>query len=218
MKSTGNICQSAFSATILLAFVPVLGLALLRSTAPAAVTPGTTPKEFPANPARHQVVIKREAADAKQSALIAAAEAVLPSQEILRQAAGDAAVPTGDKVWWYKEELGIRIPCAITAEAVAYYSDLVEKYGKQVFKRYNQPSSRLDYHAAVKFHKEFKFDDITYNDVHVVTLNLAFSQNFAATEAAGLHFKKERTVILDAQGKVRHVTGDGPTEVPILMM
>jgi hypothetical protein len=32
--------------------------------------------------------------------------------------------------------LGVRIPCAITAEAVAYYKDLVNKYRKQTVKRH----------------------------------------------------------------------------------
>ncbi|MCE9519125.1 MAG: hypothetical protein K8R87_06195 [Verrucomicrobia bacterium] len=218
MKTADKIYRQESSAAIRLAAALVLGLAFFQSTAPAAVTPGATPKEFPANPARHQVVIKREAADAKQAAMIAVAEAAQPSKEALRQAAGDAAVPTGEKVWWYKEELGIRIPCAITADAVSYYTDLVGKFGKQVFKRYSQPSSRLDYHAGVDYHKEFKFDGITYSDVYVVTLKLTFSENFAATEAAGMEFKKERMVVLDAQGKVLLITGDGPTEVPILMM
>jgi hypothetical protein len=194
--------------------------------------PGFEPRDWPANPAKHQVVIRREATDAKQTAMIAAAEAAQPSKETLRQAAEardrndplglaqpkEAKAPVGDKVWWYKEQLGIRIPCAITADAVAYYSDLVGKYGKQVLKRYTEPSSRLDYHAGVKFHKEFKLGDKTFNDVHVVTLKLTFDQNFAATTTEGMHFQKERVVILDDKGKVLHISGDGPTEVPILAM
>ena len=128
----------------------------------------------------------------------------------------EAPLPAGDKVWWYKEQLGIRIPFAITADTVAYYSELAGKYGKQALNRYMQPSSRLDYHAGVKFHKEYKLDDKTFNDVHVVTLKLILSQNFVATQIAGMQFEKERVVILDAKGKVLHISGDGPTEVPVL--
>ena len=196
----------------------------------AAMLPGSKPKEWPADPTKHQVTIRREATDDKQSAMIAAAEAAQPSKEALRKAADardrndplglaqpkEAPLPAGDKVWWYKEQLGIRIPCAITADAVAYYSELVGKYGKQALNRYMQPSSRLDYHAGVKFHKEFKLDDKTFNDVHVVTLKLIFSQNFVATQTEGMQFEKERVVILDAKGKVLHISGDGPTEVPVL--
>jgi hypothetical protein len=177
------------------------------------------------------VVVRREAADKQQSTLIATAEAAQPSKETLRQATEardrndplglaqpkEAPRPVGDKVWWYKEQLGIRIPCAITADAVAYYSDLVGNYGKQVLKRYSEPSSRLDYRARVKFHKEYKLAGKTFNNVHVVTLKLTFEQNFAATSTEAMHFEKERVVVLDARGKVLHISGDGPTEVPILV-
>jgi hypothetical protein len=209
-------------------------LAWVTSPGPAtaSITPDSKPKEWLANPAKHQVVIRREAADKQQADMIAAAEAAQPSKETLRQALEardrndplglaqpkEAKPPVGNKVWWYKEQLGIRIPCAITAEAVTYYSGLVEKYGKQVLKRHAEPSSRLDYHAGVKFHKEIKLGDKTFNDVHVVTLKLTFDQNFAATATEGMHFQKERVVVLDAKGKVLHISGDGPTEVPILAM
>lgn len=182
----------------------------------AAVLPDSKPKDWPANPARHTVTVRREAADKTQSALIAAAEAALPEKAALSRAAGEKGAPQGAKVWWYQEQLGIRIPFAITDDAVAYYTNLVEKYGKQTFNRYVEPSSRLEYNAAVKLHKEFKFDGKTFNNVQVVTLKLKFSQNFAATTAEGMSFEKERTVILDADGKVLHISGDGPTEVPIL--
>ncbi|MSU31103.1 MAG: hypothetical protein EXS25_00285 [Pedosphaera sp.] len=152
----------------------------------ADILPDFKPRDWPADPTKHQVSIRREATDNKQSAMIAAAEAAQPSKEELRKAADardrsdprglaqpkEALLPVGNKVWWYKEQLGIRIPCAITAAAVAYYSDLVEKYGKQNLKRYTQPSSRLNYHANVKFHKEFKLADKSFTDVHVVTLKL----------------------------------------------
>jgi hypothetical protein len=196
----------------------------------APPAPGFEPKEWPANPAKHQVVVRREAADKQQSTLIATAEAAQPSKETLRQATEarhpndplglaqpkEAPRPVGDKVWWYKEQLGIRIPCAITADAFAYYSDLVGNYGKQVLKRFSEPSSRLDYRARVNFHKEYKLAGKTFNDVHVVTLILIFEQDYAATSTDAMHFEKERVVVLDAGGKVLHISWDGPTEVPIL--
>ena len=89
-------------------------------------------------------------------------------------------------------------------------------YGKQALKRYAEPSSSLDYQAGVKFHNAFKLDDTDFRDVHVVTLKLTFSENFTATTTEAMRFQKERVVILDAGGKVLHVSGDGPTEVPIL--
>jgi hypothetical protein len=204
--------------------------AAFSASVTAAILPDSKPKEWPSDPTKHVVTIRREATDDKQSAMIAAAEAAQPSKEALLKAANtrdpndplglaqpqEAQPPAGDKVWWYKDQLGIHVPCAITADAVAYYSELVGKYGKQALNRFMQPSSRLDYHAGVKFHKEFKLDDKTFNDVHVVTLKLIFSQNFVATQTEGMQFEKQRVVILDDKVKVLHISGDGPTEVPIL--
>ena len=216
MKSTSRTHRSGSSIAICLASVLMLCFAPLQSVATAAVEAGSMPKEWPANPAKHQIVIRREAADAKETAMIAAAEAAQASKEALSKAAGDAAVPAGNKVWWYEEKLGIRIPCAITSDAIAYYSDLVGSYGKQALKRFMDPSSSLDYHAGVKFHNELKLDDTDFRDVHVVTLKLTFSENFAASTTEAMRFQKERVVVLDANGKVLHISGDGPTEVPIL--
>lgn len=213
MKSANN---SVSSFAIRLASVLMLCLAFPQSVATAAVEAGSTPKEWPANPAKHKVTIRREAADAKETAMIAAAEAAQPSKEALSKAAGAAAVPAGNKVWWYEEKLGIRIPCAITSDAVTYYSDLVGSYGKQALKRYLEPSSSLDYHAGVKFHNAFKLDGKDFKDVHVVTLKLTFSEDFAASTTEGMRFQKERVVVLDAAGKVLHIAGDGLTKVLIL--
>lgn len=213
--SVSRLIRATMPAVLRPAGVLTLCLALIQPAA-AAVEEGTRPKDWPANPAKHQITVRREAADKKQAAMIAAAEAAQPSNKVLLQAAGAAGLPPGDKVWWYKEELGIRIPCAITADAIAYYSDLVGKYGKQDLKRYAEPSSRLDYHASVAFHNKFEHQGQTFKDVHVVTLKLTFSQNFVATQSEGMQFQKDRTVILNAEGKVLHITGDGPTEVPIL--
>lgn len=50
----------------------------------------------------------------------------------------------------------------------------------------------------------------------MVTLNLSFSEQFAATVTEGMSFEKHRIVILDAKGTVLAIYGDGPTEVPVM--
>lgn len=194
----------------------VLAWAALSGSAMAALVEGSEPKDWPADPAMHVVNVRREAADGKQASMIAAAEAVMPSRETLRKAAGDEGAPEGVKIWWHREVNGIRIPCGITADAVTYFSELVTRFGKQTLKRYARPSSRLDYRATVAAHEEFERDGQTFKDVHVVRLKLTFSENFVMTQTEGMEFQKERVVILDAAGKVLHVSGDGPTEVAIL--
>lgn len=228
MKTPAPILSLRFFSIINLAITLLSGIGFSES-ASADVVPGVKPKEWPANPAKHLVKISRETDDKQKSALITSAEALQPSKESVIQAskADDRNDPlglnqpkgtektAGDKVWWYREQLGIRIPVAITADAVTYYSSLVSKYGKQNMTRFVEPSSSFDYQAGVKFQKEFKVGDKVFNNVHVVTLKLTFKQNFCASGTEGMHLNKDRIVIFDAAGKVLHISGDGPTEVPI---
>ena len=198
-----------------LPFLSLLGLAL-AAVAQAAVVPGAEPKKWPADEAKHTVVITREAADDAGRRLIAAAEAAQPARDEVRKAAGDTRLPDKGPVWWYKEELGLRIPYALTGEAVAYFTGLVRRYGKESFTRYTEPSSRVEYTAKVAAHESFTHEQATFAGVRVVTLKLKFSQNFCATGTEGLAFEKERTVVFDAAGKILAIIGDGPTETPIL--
>ncbi|MFZ9937578.1 MAG: hypothetical protein ACO3JG_11060 [Luteolibacter sp.] len=191
--------------------------ALFAGWGHAAIIEGTEPKEYPPDAGKHLVEIRREAANGVQEKMIAAAEAAIPDEEALRKAMGDGQPLAKDEVqWWHEEKLGIRIPFAITGDAVAYYKSLVEGYGKRSFKRYMQPSSKLEYHASAAFHAEFEHGGRKFKDVHVVTLKLRFAQSFAATTTEALEFEKRRTVILDTNGDVMAVDGDGPTEAPML--
>jgi len=189
---------------------------MLAATAPSAMLPDAKPRDFPANAGRHVISIRRDAADEIQKKMITAAEVAVPDKRALQMALGDTPVAGDENQWWYQEQLGIRIPFAITGAAVEYYSKLIDGYQKQAFKRYMEPSSKLDYHAGVAFHQAFEIEGKTFKDVHVVVMKLTFSENFAATTTEGMEFKKQRTVVLDAKGTVLAVSGDGPTEVPVL--
>jgi len=181
------------------------------------------PKDWPADPASHVVVIKREAKDEKQVAMITAAEAAQASQEALRKEAAtksgtSTTLPKEGNLWWYQEQLGLRIPYAITGDAITYYSGIVADYAKKGFKSYAKPCSRLNYQAGVQFHEEFKLDGKTFKDVNVVTMELTFSANFTAEATSGMTLEKKRIVVLDSGNKVLHLSGDGPTEAAILML
>ena len=236
MKAILGIRRRASMITLTLtsAWLVCSALSLPASAAMLAPKEGEEvgPKVWQVNPAQHQIVIKREGLDARQAAMITAAEAVQPSKEAIRQAveAGDrkdapglaqaeeVKLPVGEKIWWYKEQLGVRIPCAITGDAITYFSELVAKNAKQAFKSYAMPSSRLEYLAGVQLHKEFKLDEKTFKDVNVVTLKLSFCANFTAEATTGMSFEKTRIVILDPENKVLHISGDGPSEVMVLML
>jgi len=213
MKSLDHFSISNIS------FRPIVLIAValtLIESAPAAMLEGSEPKNWPADPEKHKAEVQRKPDDKKQEAMIAAAEAAQPDPKALREAAADSKIAVVNHQWWYKLELGTRIPFAITADAVEYYLRMVENNGKQAFKSYLQPSSNVNYQAAVAFHKEFTSGEKVFQNVHVVTLKLKFSQNFVSDQTSGMFFTKERVVILDEAGKVLLITGDGPTEVPIL--
>jgi hypothetical protein len=182
------------------------------------MAPGSEPKDWPANPKRHVVSVKRISTDEAGAKLIAAAE------ELPHDGIGPDPVEPGEprletppkEQWWQKEELGIKIPFAITKDAIAYYSELVTGYGKQATKRYMEPSSNFTYEAKVAKQTEFSIDGKTFKDVSVVTMEMKFMESFAATTTEALSFEKRRTVVFDGDGKVLHVSGDGPTEAAIL--
>lgn len=192
-----------------------LTTAALVAQALGAIVPGAELKKWPASPEKHKVVITRQASDNAERRLIKAAENAQPPRRDVQQGAGENELPTTGPLWWYKEELGMRIPFAVTGDAVNYFRDLVTRYGKESFSRYTEPSSRLEYTAGVVAHDSFTHDKETFANVRVVSLRLDFRQNFCATGTEGLSFQKERLVIFDDAGKIIRIFGDGPTETPI---
>lgn len=197
---------------VMAALVAVFGC----TEASSAVAPGSEPKAWPANPAKHVVVLTRTPADAASQRLIKAAEAAAPPKDAVRKAAGETKLPETGPLWWYREELGVRIPFAVTGDAVKYFAELVGRYGKESFTRFVEPNSRLEYSAKVTTHKMFSRDDESFSNVRVVTLTLHFSQNFCATGTEGQSFQKERIVVFDSAGTLLKIFGDGTTESPVL--
>jgi len=187
-------------------------------TVPASVLEGSKPKEWAASPDRHQVIIQRTAANDTEKQMIAAAEAAYPAKSEVVAAGKMEPAPAEDKLWWYKEMLGIRIPYAITTGAIEYYSGLVESYKKKALTRYAQPSSKFSYAASASFKESYTQSGKSFSRVYVVKMKLFFEEFFVATQTEGIHFSKEREVILDTNGKVLQITGDGETEVPMLAM
>lgn len=197
----------------------ILALSVMAMAhAEAAVLAGEEPKEWPANPARHVVKVDREFQTEADSALIIAAENLAPSEKELLATAQkqDQAAKTVAKQWWYQEALGVKIPFAVTTDAVSYYTELVNGFGTQKLKRYSPPASRFHYAAKVTKHESYESDGKTFANVSVVTLTMSFSEHFVTTMTEGMDFTKTRVVVFDAAGKVLHTSGDGETEVPIM--
>lgn len=119
--------------------------------------------------------------------------------------------PKENKLWWYSEADGVRIPYAITAEAVDYYVNLVEGYRKKDWKSDIEPSSRFSYSASVEFKKHCEKDGKKFRNVYVVEMKLSMEAGFASL--AGVRFHKERIVVLNRKGRVLGVFGDGKTRI-----
>ena len=188
--------------------------------ATAALLAGSKPIEWPASPDHHKTSVQREAANEAEKKLIAAAEKSAPDAASLLEAIrehGDGAQPQAGQ-WSNKQVCGIRIPFALTADAVAYYTELVNGYARQKFVRYSQPSSSFTYQAKAAKRDRYELDGKSFSNVTVVTLTMTFSQNFAATVAEGFSFEKKREVVFDKDGKIVHVSGDGDVNVPVFAM
>jgi len=192
-----------------------LALWLTASTLlPASVAPDSKSKAWPANPAKHQVTIVRTAANDSEKKMLALAEAAAPAKAAGAAEGNNDAEPK----WWNKEVTGIRIPCAITGAAVAYYTELVTSYQKQAFNRLIEPNSKFSYEASVSVRQNHEIKGKTLPKVYVVKMKLTFSEFLVASAFQGIQFDKQREVILDPEGKVLAVTGDGDTEVPIVSL
>ena len=198
-------------------------LLLVFFSHPAGAAPlaGSKAKEWPASPEYHKINIQREAANDQEKQLIAAAEKVQPDVAALAKAptmdaAGVAQPQAG--TWWNKEVAGVRIPFAITADAVDYYQKLVTGYGQQKFVRFVRPSSEFRYHAKVAKLASYELNGKSLENVTLVSMTLKFRQNFAATVAEAFRFEKSRAVVFDKDGKILGIQGDGDVKVPVLAM
>lgn len=166
----------------------------------ADVVPGSVPKEWPTNPKRHLVTLKR----------LPDAESALKAITIAEN------TPSGTNDWSCGSQLGIRLPFALTRPSLEYYEGLIRGYQKRSWKTFIEPRSLMDYSATVSHYETFERDGTTFRDVDVVEMKLNFHADFTQEGTQGVHFIKTRTVVLDPKGRVLAVFGDGKTEAPVL--
>ncbi len=173
-------------------------LAALQS--PAAMLPGAEVKEWPANAEKHVVSIERKAANAAEKTLIATAE----------------AAETESDNWWIlgldRQPLmksNVKVPYALTGETVDYYAGRIKEYKTRAYKSFMEPNSKLAYTATVAHHDSVTLAGKTYANVHVVTLSLSFCSSFTEDATMGIEVMKNRTIVINADGKVLATHGDG---------
>ena len=153
------------------------------------------------------VSVSRAAADAREAALIATAEALCPPYEAVAALMASPPPESEACLWYYASFDGIYIPYAITTAAIEYYADVVrdlEAAGANV-------RAGLEYTARVE-KVEFTAD-APESAVEAVLMHLRFS--YHCGNLCGLWIDKTRTVYFDAQGFILEVVGDGETNVAV---
>lgn len=155
--------------------------------------------------------VQRNAESPEEENLIAIAEAVYPAREdVVAVFVGE--IPE-EPLWWYDTFDDVRIPYAITAEAIEYYSDLVDQWQEEADADcpwcVTWLSCSLEYVADIEYHETYENEGETFSDVYVVTMNLHWGAYCGPVCAHW--FEKDRTVVLTPDGEVLNVFGDGPT-------
>jgi hypothetical protein len=191
-------------------------MAALFSTASAVCLLGCPP-----GPTRtYDVQIERNFATLEEEVLIQIAEASHPAREDVA-----AVYPAGTKpedlpehVWWYYKEFGssLRLPYAITADAIEYYKQLV--LGHQAYYLQHRaslsPEGGEQFYYIANIHFFANFEDEhgeTYSNVYVVSMALGW--NYSSGPDTGAGFDQDRAVVLTPSGEVLHVQGDGRARV-----
>ena len=122
-----------------------------------------------------------------------------------------APTPSSDEpLWWYAAFDGVRIPWAVTGDAVRYYVGLSEDIaaGRSPLS-VSMKSTRLVYTAEVTRPEVFERDGKRFEGAAVVRLGLSWQQYCG--DLCAMRFQAERWVVFDPAGAVLAVFGDGPT-------
>ena len=173
----------------------------------AAMLAGSKPKDWPANPANHQISINRKAAEDKGKRMIEIAENTKPD--------------TG--VWWMQKEgkpvltCGVKTPYAITKDALDYYDTLIKGFQKKVWHGYSEPKSSLVYTATATHEDDFVLNGKAFKNVYVVNMELKVTLAHVTEKSGGTFIIKKRTVVLNSEGVPQEISGDEDKTFPVWM-
>jgi len=158
--------------------------------------------------------VRRHFVDANEERLLRIAEEAYPPPDAILAIAGRYAskqdLGREKHLWWYGEFDGVRLPYAVTMDAVRYYLALIQatargdssQTGGIPMKRAN-----FSYTASVSPRQStLSRDGRVFEDVYTVELRLSWS-NYCGSLCA-CSFNLNRTVVLRADGTVLCVFGD----------
>lgn len=165
--------------------------------------------------------IHRNFQSSEQERLIRIAEETYPPSDAILSIAGTrpgkAALSKEAHLWWYDEFDGVRLPYAVTLDAVRYYLGLVQGMGRGDSTQTHgirMKRCEFSYYVNISPRREtFSRDGRVFQDVFVVEMGLSWS-NYCSPLCA-CFFKLDRTVILRPDGGVLCVFGDRKPSVMV---
>lgn len=174
------------------------------------------PVEEPETEKSFTKLIERVAKNNFEASLIEKAEKYYPARENVVAVTDPRIEVPETKYWYFYSFDGVRVPYAVTRDAVDYYSDLIDEFNankKDVF----FISAELNYKATVQFFEKFtspaansmgeQAEPELFSSVYVVELDLNWLQYCGSLCAMG--FNKKRIVVFNPSGEIQKVFLDG---------
>lgn len=211
----------------------------LKRTSPVPATrTGSTPEGFAYSLSDHQIelvyhglgedtaqrafigTVRREFRTPLEERLLRIAEETYPPAKAVAFVANDRAdrkeLAKTPRLWWYGHFDGVRLPFAITMDAVRYYFQLVQQMGRgETTAAISIPMKACEfgYVAKVSGPKDYRRKEQSYSDVYVVEMHLKWF-NYCSPLCA-CWFDLDRTVLIRADGHVLCVFGDSKPTVAV---
>lgn len=159
-------------------------------------------------------IVTRGFRNAEEERLLRIAEETYPPTEAVLSIAGSRpgreALSKEKRVWWYDEFDGVRLPYAVTMDAVRYYLGLTQALGRGDTTQTNgirMKRSTFSYHANISARPAtYSRDGRVFEDVYVVEMGMRWS-NYCGSLCA-CDFDLDRTVVLRRDGTILCVFGD----------
>lgn len=175
----------------------------------SAKFPGISKK----NKESYKVNISRQFAGKKEERLLNIAEAVYPTGDEKKKNCSDQAENSSPADWSCGSFDGVLIPYAVTKGAVIYYLQVTDKFRRNAQTGVKMKTSALNYSAEIKFQPDFELNEKKFKDVYVVSMRLSWYQ--FCGDLCAMSFGKDRTVVLDKNGRILFVDGDGKPPVMV---
>ncbi len=165
--------------------------------------------------------LHRNYRNAEEEHLVRIAEETYPPPEAILAIAdrnpGRAALANEKRLWWYGEFDGVRLPYAVTMDAIRYYLSLAQSFGRgDSTQTHGIRMKRCEFNYYVNISQRpetFSRDGRVFEDVYVVEMGMHWS-NYCSPECA-CFFSLDRTVVLRRDGTVLCVFGDQKTKAVV---